>query len=476
MQTLAAEGSAPFHMPGHKRNAALLRDLLGGATLPYGLDFTELPGLDNLQAPVDSLRDLTARAAEIWDSEACFLSVGGSSAGLLAAVRTCALRAAPGAEILVARNCHLAVWRAVEICGLRPVILEPARTGLLGLCGSLPPETLARALGTDGAKQTFAAVAVTSPTYEGVCSDISALAALTRRAGVPLLVDEAHGAHLSPASRIAPEMFPPGALSGGADIVVQSLHKTLPALTQTALIHARGVLSDGGELARQAAFFQGTSPSYLLLGSIDLCLTLLERHGRTLFSRWADRLAQVAAAAGTWRKLRWLEDFHSDRGVFALDPGKLLMDAGSLGLTGPALAERLRAGGIEPEYASPAAVLLMTSCCDREEDVARLLAVVDDLDHAVRAPLPPPDFADLPPLPPAELPPGEAVRWARRRLPLQKAVGELSAAYLWAYPPGVPLLLPGQRVPPELPAWAEERAAAGCPVQGLEEGLLSVLQ
>jgi len=365
-------------MPGHKRNPAL------GDALPYALDITEIEGFDNLQNPQGVLRDLSRRAAAHWGADAAWLGVNGGTGAVLAGVRAMAAR---GDTVLVARNSHLSVFHALELCGLRPVFLEPAWLPDWGIYGALSQQTLDDAL---LAHPEASLCILTSPTYEGVLSPLDC--------PIPLFVDAAHGAAVLD-DRGAHLPLPQ------ADLTAVSLHKTLPALTQTALLLARGPRANRGKVSRAVNTFQTSSPSYVLLASIDCCLALLEAHQAELFAAWRRRLDEFYAHARSWRSLRLFDAPQHDR-------SKLLVRCHA----GHAAAF-LRSHKIEPEYARGNLLLLMTSCCDADEAMSRLTAALDALD------------AGCPPAPPP--PP--------RPAPPPRPFLEDPAAWHVEYPPGIPI-------------------------------------
>ncbi|MCL2105879.1 MAG: DegT/DnrJ/EryC1/StrS family aminotransferase [Oscillospiraceae bacterium] len=419
LKRYAAAPRAPFHMPGHKRNAALL-----GNDLPYDIDITEIEGFDNLHAPEGVLKQGMERAAALWGSERCYFSVNGSSGAVLAGIRALTKR---GDTILMARNCHISVFHAVELCGLRPVYLEPEWDDSFGLYGAIAPEALRRAA---RAHPGAACCVITSPTYEGIASDIGALAAVLHERDIPLLADAAHGAHLEI-----------GKGFGGADITIHSLHKTLPALTQCAALHVNGARVDIARLEHQLALFQTSSPSYVLLASIDRCVSVLAEQKEELFSLWDKRLDAFYQAALGWERLRLLQN--SDR-------AKLVLDVRGTGLDAAAFAARLRRDyAIEPEYALGHIVLLMTSCCDSDESMRSLTEALRALDQragggkrAKELPAP----RALPAMNAQERTIAEALEAPAGPCHYSNTIGCLSGEYLWAYPPGIPLLAPGQRI------------------------------
>ncbi len=430
----------PLHMPGHKRRVLPAPGLSCAAW-----DTTEVPGTDDLHDADGILADAMARAAALWGSRRCWFLVGGSTCGLLAAIRA----AAPwGSEILCARNCHKSVYHAIELCGLRPVWLTPPVDPVFGVYGSISPALMADALTVHPGA---ACVVLTSPTYEGVLSDVAAIADLCHDRGIPLVVDEAHGAHYMPAA--APYGWQGGAVAAGADLVIQSAHKTLPSLTQTALLHLNGTLLDPDEVERQLDIFETSSPSYPLMVSLDGCVTRMAQEGPALFAGWRERLDRFSAAVAPLAHLRVLchgtDTLAAHPGFFAHDSGKILVNGAAAGLTGPELAQILREQyGFETEMACGYNLLAMTSVCDAEDALDRLADALLALD-ARCSPTEVPAAPGLCPPGEAVCPIAEAVRLPRQELPLAQAEGAVSAEYVWAYPPGVPLIAPGERVTPE---------------------------
>jgi len=253
---------------------------------------------------------------------------------------------------------------AVELLGLRPVYIDPP---LLdgGVTGPVTPEAVAEAL---DAYPDIRLAAITSPTYEGVLSDIGAIAAVLHQRDMPLLVDEAHGAHLGLSAH-----FPWGAVSQGADLVVQSLHKTLPSLTQTALLHRVGKRVSHERLQHALDVFQTSSPSYPLLASIDSCVAFLEREGEPHFAAWRARLDAFREAAKRLKHLRLLTG--------EIDPGKLTILCDGTNMTGPELMACLReAHGIELEMARDGYAVAMTGLASGDEDFHRLQTALEAVD------------------------------------------------------------------------------------------------
>ena len=418
--------TVPMHMPGHKRHTY---DYLVGADM----DITEIDGFDDLHDAEGLLREAMDNAARVWGSRHAYFCVNGSTGGILAAIHACAPR---GKKILVAQNCHKSVWHAIELCRLMPVRISPPVEEYFDIFGSVDPKVVEDSLNEN---QNIAAVVITSPTYEGVISDVAAICAAAHRHGIPVIVDEAHGAHLG----FAP--FPNGAVRTGADIVVQSLHKTLPSLTQTAIVHLCGELIDPAAFARSKNLFETSSPSYLLMASCDGCTRLLGGDDPTPLDGWAEVLDLFYARTADLRHLRIFRP-EGRREVFAHDPSKIVISTRGTSITGGELMRRLREEyAIELEMASGDYALAMTGHGTTREHALRLADALRAIDRTLTpADVPAPIL--LPP--PAEqvMRPADAVTAPKLTLPVEQTEGEIAADYLWAYPPGIPLLSPGQHI------------------------------
>ena len=428
----------PMHMPGHKRNAALAPYL---ADLGAAWDVTEVDGLDDLHHPEGVLRAAMERAAALWGSRRAYFSVNGSTAALLAAIWACTR---DGDELILGRSCHKSVYNGLLLRRLHPVYLTPPvlEAGLSGPIG--PMEVEAALDACPGAP----AVLITSPTYDGIWSEIAPIADAVHRRGKVLIVDQAHGAHFG-----FGHGFPDSAVHQGADLVIHSVHKTLPSLTQTAILHLCSDRVDPQKLQNAMAIFQSSSPSYLLLASIDGCTDLLEREGEALFTRWEQALDGFYDRCRGLRRLRLFAAPYHDR-------SKVVISTERAALTGAELAERLRRDHkIEVEMAAPRYVTALTGLGDTPETMNTLadalLKIDASLAPARKAPFPPP------PAPRAVMTPAEATGRPGEHLAPAEAVGRTCLEFVWAYPPGVPLLTPGETVDEAAAALLAAYAAKG---------------
>lgn len=427
----------PMHMPGGKRRFA--------SELPYQWDVTEVEGTDDLHDPHGILLEMQSRAASLWGAEQSFVLVNGSTGGILSAVR-----ATGDGAVLMGRNCHKSVYNAVSLCRREARYLLPTE-------GEILPAHVEQAL-TDN--ENITTLVITSPTYEGVISNIKSISEICHRHGVTLIVDEAHGAHLGFA-------FGESAVQQGADIVIQSLHKTLPALTQTAVLHCKKAFAPA--IARENAVFESSSPSYILMASADECFAFLASgEGKKAMEDYKNNL--LAVREKLKRKLTRFRLLETPR----YDIGKLVILTDGTDMTGKALAEALREDyKIETEMALPHSLTAMTSVCDTEKELNAFAEAVLALDARAK-----PEEAH--PLPPPSLPqkvcePFELRGKEGKPCPMEEAIGEISLSYLWAYPPGIPLLVPGERVGKPLADSLQAYREAGIPLRGLQDGRLKVL-
>ena len=465
LKTYCAGDSYPFHMPGHKRR-------LGGMTDPFSIDITEIDGFDNLHHPEGILKEAQERAAALYGAKEAFYLVNGSTAGILAAV-SAALCGGDGSgpEILCARNVHKAVCHALYLNRARPVWLYPEMDALLGeygICGRIGPEQVRQALKDHpGAK----AVLITSPTYDGVVSDVSAIADAAHAAGIPLIVDQAHGAHFG----LHPQL-PENAVSLGADLVITSLHKTLPSLTQTGLLLLGGDLIRPGTLRRFLAVYQTSSPSYVLMAGMDECVKMMNERGEAIYDR-------VLSCVRDFREA--MKALHTIRLLPTDDPTRILISGGER-LSGRAICDILREQfHIETEMELPGYVLCLVGAGDDAdgfrrlgEALARIDAAAGDMQDMQRAQSTPSLNAQQLQAQMAkifscsavgELPIHTAWDAETQSVLLEESAGRISADFAYLYPPGMPLVIPGERIPPESAVLLAQAGKAGFGISGMED-------
>ena len=424
----------PMHMPGHKRNTSIAPYLQG---LRADIDVTEIKGFDNLHAAEGILKEGMDRAAKLWGAHQSFYLVNGSTGGILSGIRALSRR---GDKVIMQRSCHLSVYHAIALCGLNPVYLH---SGVLEDCG------IEASLNLDGLRECLDAhpdaglLIVCSPNYEGVLSDLGSIVALAHERGVKVIVDAAHGAHLGLSS-----CFPAGALSSKADIVVHSLHKTLPSLTQTALAHAADDKT-AAALAEQLDIFQTSSPSYLLMASMDGCIRLLQEQGKVLMAAWHDALENFNRLTASLVHLHILGHDKLPDGVWAHDGSKIIVITSHSNISGYGLADVLRnEHDIEVEFASDYFLLAQSGLGDTQQSLQSLAQALRSIDSGLSKGQSPVSR----PLPHAQVsyPAHIALSLPYELIGQSEAADLICAEYVVLYPPGIPLLVPGERISGEI--------------------------
>lgn len=418
----AAADTARFHMPGHKGQG--LMGHLGAALSPW--DVTEISGTDDLHAPEGAILATEQAYAEAYGARHSFLLVGGSTTGILAML----LSIGKNKRVLLARDCHKSAIAGVALAGHDCDFVYPSTAKGAPFCGVITPEAVEAALSRRRADAVF----ITSPNYYGACADVAAIAAVCRRHGALLLCDQAHGAHFP----FVPELAAHAA--SAADLWCISAHKTLRAMTQTAVLHASPSCPiPDAHIRKMLALIETSSPSYPLMLSLDWALSQAksgewERHAERMHALRRQFLRQPPEGVSLLEKA----------GTFAaLDFTRLVFLVNSRGISGAAAQEALVSAGVVPEMADLASVVCISSPADPDIWYERLFAALAALpsDNGKFSYLPPVAVEKTPVLRvrDALLAPSEAV-------PLEECAGRISAQAAGAYPPGVATLFPGERI------------------------------
>lgn len=429
LKQTSENGRVPYHMPGHKRSSAF--DYLGDAA---AIDFTEIDGLDNLHSPEGIIRDTMTLAAELYGAKESFILVNGSTGGVLAAVYSVCRGGRP---LISVRNAHKSVYNAAILCG-SPVHYIIPRISHDGLVLDITPDEAERAI---EAAPDAAAMLITSPTYDGVVSDIERIAMVCHAHGIPLIVDAAHGAHLG---FLNPKIASP--VECGADLVIMSLHKTLPSLTQTGLLHVSGDLVEPKTVAQSLTIFETSSPSYIFMASVDGCLHAMR--DPKLFEEWSEKLAKLYMAAGWYEGVHLRHPWRPPDNVFLFDESKLILSCD--GYSGEELAEILRGQfSVEPEMTAHGYVLLMTGAGDTWEMTDWLCKVFAYLGKKRRHVDNENENMYISPYgvaPECVMKLADALAAETDVVPLEMAESRVSAEFVIPYPPGIPLIAPGERI------------------------------
>ncbi|MDR3242768.1 MAG: hypothetical protein LBT34_02420 [Clostridiales Family XIII bacterium] len=459
-----------FHMPGHKGGRFYERFGYGAFSERFiDCDITEIPGADNLFLAEGILKELQDGYAALYGVKKSWLLINGGSGGLIAAV----LASSPaGKPLIMARNSHKSIFNALTLGGLTPVYMYPEIIEEYGIPGEMRPEETERLLRENPDAE---AVILPSPNYYGVCSDIERIAEAVHRAGKILIVDQAHGAHLAFFDRYeggaaAGKRAPLSAELSGADLIVNSTHKTLASLTQTAVLNLNSDRVDPEALEDKLQCVESTSPSYLLMLSADINREILERHGRALIEEWNGNLDGFYRAAETVPGLKVM----NAAGRF--DRTKINIDMSARGISGTRLKELLMEENICAELSSGGVVMCMTGVGNVRGDYEALAAVLRRISESRgfgreagerREPDTEAKIETEEALYPPKIPEFAGIPETKRRVKLEAAEGLICAASVIPYPPGVPLLCPGERVGRDAVAYIAALRRAGGKVTGV---------
>lgn len=470
----------PFHMPGHKRNKAV-------TFLPADIDITEIDGFDNLHHATGILKSAKEKAAEFYNADKTWYLINGSTSGLLISIS--AVSRNLGGTVVMARNCHKAAYNAAYLNRLDIEYVYPKG-------GCIQPDDIQAALDRSlNSNKTVRGVVITSPTYDGIVSDIASIAAICHERDIPLIVDEAHGAHF-----VLGDMFPESALNNGADIVIHSLHKTLPSMTQTALLHLKGERVLSQYIDMYSGIYQSSSPSYVMMAGMDSCIDYLVDNGAVLCASYMQKLESFKNKATNLKFLKVCidkEDFNklmvdiNEPCAFDKDCSKILIYCRNVKkrnseevCDGQWLHEVLLSKyHLQMEMAAADYVIALTSIMDSDEGFVRLADALADIDNEL-------EFADdskahdcetdnyiindckvndsetdnnkingcnidnnnvgncaqLLSRPEAVCSIYGALSLESKAVLPQESVGCVSAEYIYLYPPGCPLIVPGERI------------------------------
>jgi arginine decarboxylase len=458
-------GIYPMHVPGHKQGRG--SDSVAASVVSeyfYKIDLTEIPGLDDLCEPSGCIKEAEMAAASLFGADRSFLLVNGATVGILAAIlSTCTGRS----KLAISRTVHRSVISGVALSGAELVLVDTMVSPRYLIPLGVDAEAVERCLSQES---DIAAVLVTNPSYYGICQDLSAVAAACHKHGVILIVDEAHGGHLSFCDDL-----PMSGLQSGADIVIQSAHKTLGSVTQTALMHVRGSKVDCDRVAANLRMLQTSSPSYILMASLDSVLHRLVTEGRQLVSAAvANSISVRSALDGSPVSVVSQADVGP---VFSIDPTRLTISAAECGVLGPDLEERLRVRGFQVEFSDLLSVVAVITYADAASDLQRFCEAVNDSlrcapsgsrsGREIRERVYPLVARAADEAVSRVLSVRDAVMSPHRHLSLDQSIGRIAAECVCPYPPGVPLLFPGQEITPAVIDLIREFMKAGVRFHGI---------
>ena len=469
LKTLANRPDAAFYAPGHKRGNGmnlLLQNLFGSQV--FKADLPELPELDNLFAPAGVIESAQELAAEAFGAEQTRFLVNGSTGGIIASIwATCR----SGDKIIVPRNVHQSVISGLIFSGAIPVFLQPEYNPDWDLAYSITPQAVETALKQHS---DIKAVLMVYPTYQGICGDIQKIAKITHQYNIPLLVDEAHGPHFHFHSDL-----PLAALTDGADLVVQSIHKVLGAMTQASMLHIQGDRIDRNRLNQALQMIQSSSPSYLLLASLDAARQQMATQGQELMTQTLNLAKKARILLEKIPGISVLNQPEIQGDSFtALDPTRLSVNVSNLGLTGYQADEILhQQWGVTAELPNLKHLTFIISLGNTEADIEQLVNGFTQLSTLSNSPTISPQFP-LPPMfsPILEISPRKAFEAANEQRSVDGCVGCISAEMVCPYPPGIPILMPGEQISASAINYLQKVLSVGATITGCSDPSLETLK
>ena len=465
LANMKAARLVPFDVPGHKRGRGNreLTEFLGEQCLEC--DVNSMKPLDNLCHPVSVIKEAEELAAAAFGAAQSFFITGGTTQAVQAMILSCCK---PGDKIILPRNVHRSAINALILAGAEPVYVNPQVDKRLGISLGMKSEEVESAIKNN---PTAKAVLVNNPTYYGICSDIKSIVKVAHEHGVKVLADEAHGTHF-----YFNERLPISAMAAGADMAAVSMHKSGGSLTQSSLL-LTGANVNAGYVQQIINLMQTTSGSYLLMASLDISRRNLALRGKEIF----DKVIELVEYArdeinylGGW--YAYGKELIDGGAIYDFDITKLSIYTRSVGLAGVEVYDILRDEyDIQLEFGDIANVLAYVSVGDRVKDIERLVNALADVKRIYRK-----DGSRIPKVeyitPIVDVTPKAAFYAEKKSLPIRETVGETAAEFLMCYPPGIPILAPGERITQEILDYVKYAKRKGCQLTGTQDMTLKRLQ
>lgn len=461
------ENTLPFHVPGHKQGRGLKEfcDYVGKQVM--SIDLTCFKGTDNICNPLDVIKDAQKLAADAYQADHAYFLVNGTTSGVQAMIMSVCQ---PGDKIILPRNAHKSAIGGLILSGALPVYLQPEVCLQHGITLSVTPEKVRKALEEHpDAKGVF----IVNPSYYGFAPHLEAIVEIAHSYGVPVLVDEAHGAHLPFHPRL-----PVSAMQAGADISAASTHKLAGSLTQSSLLLLKEGIISPNRVKSVLNLTQTTSPSYILLASIDAARKQMALRGKSMLEK---TLVFVEMARKELTKIKGLQVFGPEMvgrsGCFAWDPTKLATDVRGLGLSGFEAETMLRREyRIQVELADLYNVLFLFSIGDNKQSVDSLITAMRGIASGKKTKNVCKPVIHLPEMPEQVVTPRQAFYSDTRLVELKKAKGEIAAEMVMAYPPGIPIVCPGERITPDIIDYVRVLKEQNCQLQGPEDPYINQIK
>jgi len=474
MNHYVTDGVVPFHTPGHKQGKGMhprLGEIIGRDAL--ALDLALMAELDDLHEAHGCIKDAQDLAAQLYGAEYSFFVVNGTTGGIYAMILTIA---GPGDKIIVPRNAHRSIIGGIILSGAIPVFIHPEVDNELGLAMGVTPQTVEEAIRKHPDAK---GVLIINPTYYGVATDLKTIVDIIHKANMVALVDEAHGPHL-----MFGDGLPVQALDAGADMCAQSTHKIIGAMTQCSLLHCRADRISVPRLKAMLQLVQSTSPNYILLASLDVARMQMATEGRSLVNK---AIALSNKVRDEINRIPGLYCFGEEKignpGVYSLDPTKITVTVKGLGLKGAEVERILRHDyKVQVELSDMYNVLFLITLGDGEEEARIMVDALRDMAVKYGGKN---DFTiindvysqiEYPEMPEQVLSPRQALYGQTRMVPFTESAGKICAEIITFYPPGIPLLCPGERISGDVIEYCRKLQDAGLHISGPEDYLLQTVK
>ncbi|QJD83534.1 aminotransferase class I/II-fold pyridoxal phosphate-dependent enzyme [Cohnella herbarum] len=463
LRSHAKQNPVQFHIPGHKKGSGMdpeYREYIGQNILD--IDLINIAPLDDLHQPVGVILEAQQLAADAFGADATYFSVQGTSTVIMTMILSVC---GNGDKIIVPRNVHKSILSAIIFAGARPVFLSPVRDTNLGIDHGVTTRSVRRALERH---PDASAVLIINPTYYGVCANLKEIVDLVHEYDVPVLVDEAHGAliHFS-------DELPLSAMQAGADMAATSIHKLGGSMTQSSILNVRKGLVNPQRVQTILSLLMTTSTSYPLLASLDTARRQLALHGKQLAERTVNLAKKARSAVNQIPGLySFGDELLGDEATYDYDPTKLTIHVRHLGITGYDAENWLREHyRLEVELSDMYNILCLITPGDDEESIAILLESLKAMSDAYHADTNeiPEVIVKIPEIPHLALTPRDAFYGETELVPFKESAGRIIAEFIYVYPPGIPILLPGEVISQENVDYIIDHLEVGLPVKGPED-------
>lgn len=467
LQILAKRQETAFYVPGHKKGKGInkkLTELMGSQV--FRADLPELPELDNLFAPEGVIKEAQDLASEAFGAEKTWFLANGSTSGIIGSILAIC---GEGDRLILPRNVHQSAIFGLVLSGATPIFIEPEYNQDFDLCHSLSVAQISQALANN---EGIKGILVVSPTYHGVCADLPEIIKLAHQYNLPIIVDEAHGGHFS----FHPQL-PLSALEAGADVVIQSTHKVLGAMTQASMLHLQGNLASPQRINQALQMVQSSSPNYLLLSSLDGARQQMAIEGKALLDKTLTLAMMAREELANLGYLSILDLNHRSPSFMDLDFTRLTVNVSQLGISGYEADEIFNEQlGVTCELPSLQNLTFIISIGNTEDDIQALVKAFQELKNFAQSS--PAYHFSLPPLPSSmvKLTPRQAF-WAEKTVvSTDLAVNQISGETICPYPPGIPLIMAGEVITAEALNYLKKIIDLGGTVTGVSNGNLDSLQ